>query len=394
MLPNLGQLALNPSAAEAPTPTGEFYALSKGEADALNAKGVVDPLTQKELEPGRALTKTLAGHRASFRVRHPNPNPDGTYDYWYFNNAWRLWKHVQNKRRYPPEVGADLWYEDYMAMKLLFGEGDVSVPGWVEQLPRLGNGDDPIVLPGRRERVTDWARSWVPFSKDSPVRPVKHYGMDEMGNKLLMRIDVFRGNKLISQDYYRGPPGKERMVRSIFVGGYDEQEYEGEPGEERLTQSQHAGRTSFFKGPKGHERLWKDEDEYMVTYYDDDERPTRQEWKEGSGMDGDGVTGQVNYFVKGPSTRRRDSYLQRTTLPDGRVFYYNVDGKGPGTKELVERIEYPDGRVEFYDVSRDRYTGPHSEYLQASKVGLLRTVYPDGRVVYAASVASGNDKFV
>ena len=58
-----------------------------------------------------------------------------------------------------------------------------------------------------------------------------------------------------STQFYEGPPGQERHVKSTFTNGNNSY-YEGESGEERLVKVELPnGGVQFFEGPTGQERL-------------------------------------------------------------------------------------------------------------------------------------------
>ena len=115
MLPNVSGLRLDgpPSVG-----TGEFYALSQPEVDALNAGGGKEAFT---VEPFQQDVEPVEGWHA-FRVRAEHPRPDGTYDYQYYR-AESLWRWVKDGNRIDPITRGPIWYEDYVELHNRFAPG-------------------------------------------------------------------------------------------------------------------------------------------------------------------------------------------------------------------------------------------------------------------------------
>lgn len=117
-------------------------------------------------------------------------------------------------------------------------------------------------------------------------------------------------------DYYQGPTGKGRMVRTYWPDG-TVQYYTGPTGKERMMRTKWPdGTVQFYDGPRG--------EEHMVN----------AKWP----------NGDVQYY-EGP---RGEERKVRMRWPDGTEHYY----EGPNSREHKVRTKWPDGKVDYYDGQR------------------------------------------
>ena len=130
MLPNFSRLSLEP--------TGEFWALDDARVQELN-EGSGDPITFEDFEAGRG----RGTENATFRVRHRDPKPDGSYEYTYFI-AHSLWRWVsENRGAKNPLTNEPIWKEDWWALHDRYAsDPEAPAPAWVQDLPtRTGDPD-------------------------------------------------------------------------------------------------------------------------------------------------------------------------------------------------------------------------------------------------------------
>ena len=135
MLPSLAQLTLGQAH------TGEFYTLTRDEADDLNKDGGQEPLTHEPYEPWRQ----EGNEGATFRVRIKDKRGDGsgTYDYVVYD-AENLWRWVKDSFfKTDPKTRQPLWREDWLALHGRYAP-ETPVPYWVAGLPSLDPNAAPV----------------------------------------------------------------------------------------------------------------------------------------------------------------------------------------------------------------------------------------------------------
>ena len=369
MLPSLGALSLGPS----PARTGEFVTLSREEADELNARGEIEPVSHEEYVPSRE----LPDGDDYFRVRFKYQKPDHTYDYTVYD-AETLWRWT--KDRYTlPHNRQPIWREDWMALHWRY-DPEGAVPQRVARLPRLKSHVDVYEGSGdQRRRVrTEFPSGQVRFYGDNGAA-VRH----EFRSGQVNFLEGFPGQERVvrmkwkhAMIFYDGPKGEEHVVREEHIDG-NVFYYEGSKGEERLVRSEpeQNGTKVFYNGPKGEERMVRMEGlpGGRVMFFDGpkgEEHMVRAEY--GAGF--------VDYY-KGPKGQER---AVRTKDARGVIDY-----DGPRGKLRMVSHEYPDGKVVNYEGDKgeehvvsiyDRYV----EYYEGPKGAehLVRREFGDGDVQF------------
>ena len=140
MLPCLSGLDLDRRKKGVPNTTGEFYALTLQEAQALNDNNGQDPIS---LDP-YLVAQGRDSDYATFRVRAFDSNNNWVNKFYYAEGLWE-WVRRPNKEDPPmatiPDSRQYFWREDWWALSDRFAPG-VPYPQWVRNLPQLDPSKD------------------------------------------------------------------------------------------------------------------------------------------------------------------------------------------------------------------------------------------------------------
>ena len=223
-LPNLGTLSLRPAAVP---PTGEFWSLSREEADERNKYGGVERFTHEEYVKG--------GEYFRVRYKYRNPpsfeNPDAAKYLYDVFDAEKLWEYTR-KRGLNPVKWEKIWREDWRELRDKYAPG-APEPGFVARLPRLG-ATVFVYEGGRTEGRL--------VRKERPGM-VRHYEGDK-GEEHHVRTE-FRNGVV---KYLKGDKGKEHAVRQEFPNG-EVQHYEGDKDDEYMVRSEFPdGEVQHYEG--------------------------------------------------------------------------------------------------------------------------------------------------
>lgn len=125
MLPNFSKLSIKP--------TGEFYALSQSESDALLAAEARDPITLEDF----SANEDRSSDRATFRVRVRDSNGNWIYNYYIARSLWE-WVRRPNNDNPPtaklPDTNEPIWREDWWDLHDRYAQFQ-PWPHWVQNLP-------------------------------------------------------------------------------------------------------------------------------------------------------------------------------------------------------------------------------------------------------------------
>jgi len=311
MLPSLGKLSLAPD----PAPMGEFYALSEQEAAKLNADGGREALTYGDYRPNRArgdegatfrlfwdqkrVLKNPPGHRTAEEVAAHAQRLYAVYD------AKALWDWVKTHDK-DPTNSFQISHEDWMQLYAQYGNFG-PIPEFVSKLPAL--------------EWPDFGPNTVWVYEESGVSPCNNKawtgGMWKAMVDGAVRFKTFPGFTAESQEedflptygyYYDGPPGEERITKGCFYG-----------------------ETDFYRGPRGHEQIWKQLAPTGTTrFFATDEEPRASRHRAPP---------------EDCSQRARGRLLYYTTA-DGLTTWYFKGAKGH------ERLDYNQTHVPNADVPR------------------------------------------
>ena len=259
-LPNLGTLSLRPAAVQ---PTGEFWSLSRKEADERNEGGGVEPLTQDEYVPSQDLSDGGEYFRVRYKYRNTPSfkNPDAAKYLYYMFDAEKLWESATHTQGLNPLSREKIWREDWRELRDKYAPG-APEPGFVARLPSLGNsvrvreGGRPE---GRLVRI-EWPDRVLYFEGDKgEERRVREEWSDgevvylkgNNGNEHMVRVERPNGKVW----YLEGDKGEEHVVRIVTRSG-QVQYYEGYKNEERKVRIEFtSGNVRYYEGDKGEERL-------------------------------------------------------------------------------------------------------------------------------------------
>ena len=318
-LPNLGTLSLR--SASAP-PTGEFWTLSREEADERNADGGdVEPLTHQEYAPSRERTDGGEYFRVRYMYRNTPSfeNPDAPMYLYYMFEAEPLWRYAREHGRNPSNR-EDLWREDWRQLHDRYDPGTPE-PWFVATLPSLNEPVEVHAGGGQEGRLVR-----IEF----PDYGLAHYEGDE-GEERLVRTALPDGEV----QHYEGDKGEEHRVRSEWPNG-EVTHYEGDKGEERLVRLEFPnGEGQHYEGDAGEEhRVRAEWINGQVLHYEGDageEHRVRSEWP----------NGQVQHY-EGDKGKEHKVHSE---WPNGQVFHYEGD---EGEERLVRAV-LPDGEVQYYE---------------------------------------------
>ena len=188
------------------------------------------------------------------------------------------------------------------------------------------------------------------------------------GRERLVRVQQTNGEVW----HYKGPKGRERLVKRTQcvdsdteeppvgpVGGWTVQYYSGPVNHERLRCSHDrvTGTFTHFEGPAGYERTVRTVDsDGGISYYEGDflhERCVRYVRADGH-----------EYEYEGDE-RDGGAWLERHTYPSGQVDHHHPD------YGIIERTVWPDGTID------------HFQFCYASRTHrVLVTEQPNGQVRY------------
>ena len=310
MLPPLGRLSLNPAAT--PAPTGEFYELSEQEAAELNADGGREALTYDDYVPNRArgqegatfrlfwdqkrVFKNPPGHRSAEELAAHGQSLYAVYD------AKALWDWVKTHEK-DPTGSFQITYEDWMELFDEYSGNIAEIPEFVARLPSV---------------------AWPDFGPDT-VWVYQESGVHDWNNK------PWTGGRWVAT-----VDGAKRFrTFTEFTTSSQEPDFlptdgfylSGPPGEEKVTKVRHGKWKHFYKGPKGHEQLYKtitprDDTKFYAT--DEEPRASRRPPQPASFMDqargrliravtADGLS---VWHYKGPKNHERVDYVDTDKIHD------------------------------------------------------------------------------
>ena len=215
-LSNLGTLLLRPAAA---LPTGEFWSLSREEADERNGKNNdgVEPLTQEEYVRSQDLSDGGEYFRVRYKYRNTLSfeNPDEPKYHYHMFEAESLWRYTR-RNGLNPSNREEIWREDWRELHDKYAPG-APEPDFVDDLPSL---DDVVFV------YKDSGGLTGRLVREELARSVTYYEGYE-GEEHKVRKQLPGGTML----HYEGDEGEEHLVRSVRPNG-SVTHYEGDQGEE------------------------------------------------------------------------------------------------------------------------------------------------------------------
>ena len=186
MLPDFSRLSLEP--------TGEFWALDDARVQELN-EGSGDPITFEDFEAGRGRQT----ENATFRVRHRDPKPDGSYEYTYFI-ANTLWRWVsENKGAKNPLTNEPIWKEDWWALHDRYAsDPEAPAPAWVQDLPPRTGDPDLREYETASDAEEEWESAEEPSDDEEEEEEVTVY-LDNEERAILSAMDPVERHDLRSE---------------------------------------------------------------------------------------------------------------------------------------------------------------------------------------------------
>ena len=224
-----------------PAPTGEFYELSEPEADKLNANGGREPLTFDDYVPHRArgqegatfrlywdqkrVLKNPPGHRTAEELEAHRQGQYAVYD------ARALWDWVKTHEK-DPTNSFQISHEDWMQLYAEYGNFG-PIPGFVSKLPSL--------------EWPDFGPKTVWVYEESGVS--KYNNKRWTGGRWAAMVDGTIRFKTFENFTKRSQEPTFLPTDGLYLFG--------PAGEQHVGMVRNAGFTNWFKGPKGHEQIYK-----------------------------------------------------------------------------------------------------------------------------------------
>jgi hypothetical protein len=163
MLPDFSRLSLEP--------TGEFWALDDARVEELN-KGTGDSITFEDFEAAQG----RHSENATFRVRHRDPQSDGSYEYTYFiaNGLWR-WV-SENPGAKNPLTNEPIWKEDWWELHDRYSsDPEAPAPAWVRDLPERTDEEDNRDYETASDAEDEWESAEEPSDEEEEEEEVTVY---------------------------------------------------------------------------------------------------------------------------------------------------------------------------------------------------------------------------